>query len=65
MSNMSPLAKYGTIAILSVVAVIVAWQVWLAVRPSPETQEMERSTREFLEEICKRKPNDKRCEKLK
>lgn len=65
MSNMSPLAKYGTIAILSVVALLVVWQVWLAVRPSPEAEKIDQGTRELLEKKCKINPNSEACKQLK
>lgn len=52
---MSPLAKYGTIVILSVVAVLVAWQVWKVLAPAPEGKQ------EFFNELCKSNPNDSRC----
>lgn len=64
MQNMNPVIKYALIGILGIVVIVVAIEIYKQIFP-PKAQEMDKLNREFLEEVCRIKPSDKRCEKLK
>lgn len=61
---MNSVIKYALFGILGIVIVIVLIEVYKQIFP-PKAQQIDQGTREFLEEICKVKPSDKRCEQLK
>lgn len=56
MQNMNLILKYALIGILGIVIIVVLIEIYKVLRPVPDT-----GRQEFLNELCRIKPSDKRC----